>query len=171
MAAQVYRPARSKRQRENMTKDEAEIRSIIADHAKAHHAKAHHAKNVDLLLAHSGEGFLSFDLASPLQNKGGSPKDGRYRGINARHRGSAIPPKSEDEMIAINPEYFRRLINAGNTQVADEDIPPIKSVFDLKSGVRAKLVDRSGLMVIVEVRDYRSDWIEWSEVKARIAAK
>jgi hypothetical protein len=63
-----------------------------------------------------------------------------------------------------------RLINAGNTQVADEDIPPIKSVFDLKSGVRAKLVDRSGLMVIVEVQDYRSDWIEWSEVKARIAA-
>ena len=63
-----------------------------------------------------------------------------------------------------------RLINGGNTQVADEDIPPIKSVFDLKSGVRAKLVDRSGLMVIVEVQDYRSDWIEWSEVKARIAA-
>ena len=41
-----------------MTKDEAEIRSIIADHAKAHHAK-----NVDLLLAHGGEGFVSFDLA------------------------------------------------------------------------------------------------------------
>jgi ketosteroid isomerase-like protein len=73
MAAQVYRPARSKRQRENdMTKDEAEIRSIIADHEKAHHAK-----NVDLLLAHGGEGFLSFDLAPPLQNKGGSPKEAR----------------------------------------------------------------------------------------------
>jgi len=26
-------------------------------------------------------------------------------------------------------------------------------------------------MVIVEVEAYRSDWIEWSEVKARIAAK
>jgi hypothetical protein len=26
-------------------------------------------------------------------------------------------------------------------------------------------------MVIVEVEDYRSDWIEWREVKARIAAK
>ena len=74
-------------------------------------------------------------------------------------------------MIAINPEYFKRLVNAGNTQFAGEDIPPIKSVFDLKSGVRAKLVDRSGLMVIIEVQDYRSDWIEWSEVKARIAAK
>ena len=74
-------------------------------------------------------------------------------------------------MIAINPEYFKRLVNAGNTQVADEDIPPIKSVFDLKSGVRAKLVDRSGLMVIIEVQDCRSDWIEWSEVKARIAAE
>ncbi len=74
-------------------------------------------------------------------------------------------------MIAISPEYFRRLMNAGNTQVAGEDIPPIKSVFDLKSGVRAKLVDRSGSMVIVEVQEYRSDWIEWSEVKGRIAAK
>ena len=74
-------------------------------------------------------------------------------------------------MIAINPEYFKRLVNEGNTQFAGEDIPPIKSVFDLKSGVRAKLVDRSGLMVIIEVQDYRSDWIEWSEVKARIAAK
>ena len=73
MAAQVYRPARSKRQRENdMTKDEAEIRSIIADHEKAHHAK-----NVHLLLAHGGEGFLSFDLAPPLQNKGGSPREAR----------------------------------------------------------------------------------------------
>jgi len=26
-------------------------------------------------------------------------------------------------------------------------------------------------MVIIEVDKYRSDWIEWSEVKARIAAK
>jgi hypothetical protein len=26
-------------------------------------------------------------------------------------------------------------------------------------------------MVIVEVKEYRSDWIEWSKVKARIAAK
>ena len=72
-------------------------------------------------------------------------------------------------MIAISPDYFRRLINAGHTQVVGEDIPPVKSVFDLKSGVRARLVDRSGSMVIVEVEDYRSDWIEWSEVKARIA--
>jgi len=74
-------------------------------------------------------------------------------------------------MIAISPEYFKRLVNAANTQVVGNDIPPIKSVFDLISGVRAKLVDRSGSMVIVEVEDYRSDWIEWSEVKARIAAK
>jgi hypothetical protein len=54
-------------------------------------------------------------------------------------------------MIAISPDYFRRLINAGHTQVVGEDIPPVKSVFDLKSGVRAKLVDRSGSMVIFEV--------------------
>jgi hypothetical protein len=74
-------------------------------------------------------------------------------------------------MIALSPEYFKRLVNAANTLVVGEDIPPVKSVFDLKSGVRAKLVDRSGSMVIVEVQDYRSDWIEWSEVKARIAAK
>ncbi len=47
----------------------------------------------------------------------------------------------------------------------------IESVFDLKSGARAKLVDRSGSMVIIEIDKYRSDWIEWSEVKARIAAK
>ena len=55
-----------------MTKDEAEIRSIIVDHAKAHRAKS-----VDLLLAHGGEGFLSFDLAPPLQNKVDSSKEAR----------------------------------------------------------------------------------------------
>src|ERR1700688_3873348 len=27
-------------------------------------------------------------------------------------------------MIAISPDYFRRLINAGHTQVVGEDIPP-----------------------------------------------
>jgi len=73
-------------------------------------------------------------------------------------------------MIALPPDYFKRLVNAGNIQVVGEDIPPIKTVFDLKSGVRAKLVDRSGSKVIVGVQEYRSDWIEWSEVKARIAA-
>ena len=62
-------------------------------------------------------------------------------------------------------------MNAGNVQVVGEDIPPIQSVFDLKSGVGATLVNRSGSVVIVEVQEYRSDWIEWSEVKARIAAK
>jgi hypothetical protein len=72
-------------------------------------------------------------------------------------------------MIAINPEYFKRLIK-GETQIVGDDIPPIESVFDLKSGARAKLVDRSGSMVIIAVQDYRSDWIEWREVKARIAA-
>ena len=71
-------------------------------------------------------------------------------------------------MIWVNPDYWKL---AEKMQIVGEDIPPIKSVFDLKSGVRAKLVDRSGSMVIVEVEHYRSDWIEWSEVKARIAAK
>jgi hypothetical protein len=71
----------------------------------------------------------------------------------------------------INVDYLKQLTNAGKTQVVANDIPPVESVFDLKSGVRAKLVDRSGSMVIVEVEDYRSDWIEWSEVKARIAEK
>ena len=78
-------------------------------------------------------------------------------------------------MIALGPDYFRRLVNAGNLQVVGEDvnkdIPPVQTVFNLKSGVRAKLVDRSGSMVIVEVQDHRSDWLEWSEVKARISAK
>jgi hypothetical protein len=66
---------------------------------------------------------------------------------------------------------LKRLMNAGNVQVVGEDIPPIQSVFDLKRGAGATLVDRSGSMVIVEVQEYRSDWIEWSEVKARIAAR
>ena len=74
-------------------------------------------------------------------------------------------------MIAISPDFFKRLINAGNTQVVGNDIPHVKSVFHLRSGVLAKLIDRSGSMVIIEVEHHRSDWIEWSEVKARIAAK
>ena len=56
-------------------------------------------------------------------------------------------------------------------QFVGDDVPTIESVFDLKSGARAKLVDRSGSMVIIEIDKYRSDWIEWSEIKARIAAK
>jgi hypothetical protein len=55
-------------------------------------------------------------------------------------------------------------------QIVGEDVPPVLSVLDLKSGARAKLVDRSGSMVTVEVEEC-SDWIEWREVKARIAAK
>jgi hypothetical protein len=75
-------------------------------------------------------------------------------------------------MIWVNPDYLKQAIElAGKMRIVGEDIPPIKSVFELKSGARAKLVDRSGSMVIVEVEDYRSDWIEWKEVKARIAAK
>jgi hypothetical protein len=74
-------------------------------------------------------------------------------------------------MIWVNPDYLKQAIElAGKMRVVGEDIPPIKSVFELKSGARAKLVDRSGSMVIVEVEDHRSDWIEWNEVKARIAA-
>ena len=74
-------------------------------------------------------------------------------------------------MIWVNSDYLNRAIElAGKMRIVGEDIPPIKSVFELKSGARAKLVDRSGSMVIVEVEDHRSDWIEWNEVKARIAA-
>jgi NAD(P)-dependent dehydrogenase (short-subunit alcohol dehydrogenase family) len=54
-------------------------------------------------------------------------------------------------MIAIGPDYFKRLVQAEKTRIVGEDIPPVTSVFDLKSRVRAKLVDRSGSMVIVEV--------------------
>ena len=72
-------------------------------------------------------------------------------------------------MISLNADYLKRAIDqAEKTQIVGEDIPPVQSVFDLKSGARAKLVDRSGSMVIVEVEKYRSDWIEWSEVKARM---
>jgi hypothetical protein len=72
----------------------------------------------------------------------------------------------------IHPEYWKRTMEQiGKMQVVGTDIPPIQTVFDLKSGVRAKLVDRSGSMVIIEVEKRRSDWIEWSEVDARIAAK
>ena len=75
----------------------------------------------------------------------------------------------EDEMISLNADYLKRAIDqAEKTQIVDEDVPPVQSVFDLRSGARAKLVDRSGSMVIVEVEKYRSDWIEWSEVKARM---
>ena len=74
-------------------------------------------------------------------------------------------------MIWVNPDYLKQAIElTGKMRVVGEDIPPIRSVFELKSGARAKLVDRSGSMVIVEVEDHRSDWIEWNEVKARIAA-
>ncbi len=77
-----------------------------------------------------------------------------------------------NDMIWVNPDYLNRAnVPAEKMQVVGEDIPPIKSVFDLKSGARAKLIDRSGSMVIVEVEEHRSDWIEWSEVRARIAAK
>ena len=77
----------------------------------------------------------------------------------------------DHEMIALSAEYLKQLTHAGDTQVAGNDIPPVESVFDLKSGARAKLLDRSGSHVIIEVDKNRSDWIEWSEVKARIAAK
>jgi hypothetical protein len=40
-------------------------------------------------------------------------------------------------------------------RIVRDDIPPVKSVFDLKSGASAKLFDRAGSMVIVEVEQYR----------------
>jgi len=56
----------------------------------------------------------------------------------------------------INPQYWKRAMRqAEKMQIVGEDIPPVESVFDLKSGARAKLVDRSGSMVIVEVEKYR----------------
>jgi len=68
--------------------------------------------------------------------------------------------------------YWNRTVKQEEKpQFVGDDIPTIESVFDLKSGARAKLVDRCGSMVIIEIDKYRSDWIEWSEVKARIAAK
>jgi len=74
-------------------------------------------------------------------------------------------------MIWLTPDYLKAIKLVEKMRVVGEDIPPVQSVFELKSGARARLVDRSGSMVIVEVEEHRSDWIEWSEVKARIAAK
>lgn len=48
-----------------MTKDEADIRKIIDDHAKALYAK-----NSDQLYAHAAADCLSFDLDPPLQHNG-----------------------------------------------------------------------------------------------------
>jgi hypothetical protein len=74
--------------------------------------------------------------------------------------------------IGLSAYYWSRTVQEEEkTQFVGDDIPTIESVFDLKSGARAKLVDRSGSMVIIEIDKYRSEWIEWSEVKARIAAK
>ena len=48
-------------------------------------------------------------------------------------------------MISLNADYLKPVIDhAEKTQIVDEDVPPVQSVFDLKSGARAKLVDRSG---------------------------
>jgi hypothetical protein len=74
-------------------------------------------------------------------------------------------------MIWLTPDYLKAIKLVEKMRVGGEDIPPVQSVFELKSGARARLVDRSGSMVIVEVEEHRSDWIEWSEVKARISAK
>ncbi len=71
----------------------------------------------------------------------------------------------------INPDYWKAIKQAEKTQIVEDDIPPVESVFDLKSGARAKLVYRGGSMVIVEVEKYHSEWIEWGDLKARIAAK
>jgi hypothetical protein len=71
----------------------------------------------------------------------------------------------------INPDYWKRAIRLAETMpVAVDHIPPLETVFDLKSGSRAKLVDRTGSMVMIKVEKYRLYWIECSEVKARIAA-
>jgi len=72
--------------------------------------------------------------------------------------------------LEVSAYYWNRTVKQEEkTQFVGDDIPTIGSVFDLKSGARAKLVDRSGSMVIIEVERYRSDWMEWSEVRARIA--
>jgi hypothetical protein len=66
-------------------------------------------------------------------------------------------------MISIDSKH-------GKIQIVGEDIPPLDTVFSLKSGARARLIDRSGSKVMIEVDKQRSAWIEWSEVEVRIAA-
>jgi hypothetical protein len=74
-------------------------------------------------------------------------------------------------LLTANPDYWKRAMGAWQMEVASNDIQPVGRVFDLKSGARARLADRSDSMAIIEGEKYRSDWIEWSEVKSRIAAK
>jgi hypothetical protein len=72
----------------------------------------------------------------------------------------------------ISSDFWKRAIEQPEkTEIVGDAIPPVESIFELMSGARAKLVYRSGSMVIIEVEKSRSDWIEWSEVNARIAAK
>ena len=59
---------------------------------------------------------------------------------------------------------------AAELQVVGQDIPAIHTVFNLKTGARAKLIDRGGSMVIVGVEKRPSDCVEWSGVKDRIAS-
>ena len=152
-----------------------ELRETGAE-AEYWRADVRHEDDVRDLVNKTVTRFGRLDVA--VNNAGTEGKSGPVTEQTAEsNRPSSIPTSSacccacEDEMIALDTDYFRRLMNAGNTQVVGEDIPPIESVFDLKSGVRAKLVDRSGSMVIVQIQEYRSDWIEWSEVKPRIAAR
>ena len=94
---------------ERHQKDEAEIRSIIADHVKAHHTK-----NLDLLLAHGGEGFVSFDLAPPLQNKGSSPKEAR-REIEAWFSTWKGPIGLEERDLVVTAGDKSRLLDVSDT--------------------------------------------------------
>jgi ketosteroid isomerase-like protein len=68
---------------ETMTKDEADIRKILDDRAKALYAK-----NCDRLLASSTADSISFDLDPPLQHKG-SKADAKPGSKNGSRRGKA----------------------------------------------------------------------------------
>ncbi len=51
--------------------------------------------------------------------------------------------------IRVSAYYWNRTVQQEEKiQFVGDDIPTIESVFDLKSGARAKLVDRSGSMVV-----------------------
>ena len=60
----------------------------------------------------------------------------------------------DEQMISIGASAYywnRTAQQEEKTQSVGDEIPTIESVFDLKSGVRAELVDRSGSMVIIEI--------------------
>ena len=102
-----------------MTKDETDIRAIIADHAKALYAK-----NADLLFAHSAQDFFSYDLDPPLLHKGiGADARGQAEGWFATWNGP-IGWESRDVQVTIGGDvaFATSLAHISGKKVAGEEV-------------------------------------------------